>query len=135
MNWIRNYSFASLTFLVGPNFSTLRKSLVKREIARTKERDSSSMSDRPRVSTEEKNAVLSMDEEVMAGLDTGTITDKFSQPVLWHTDLHMGIIFASSEDPTKVISLIGWQSISVPPLLLQAQFPYFLSVYPDFVLN
>jgi hypothetical protein len=84
------------------------------------------MSNRPSISTEEQLAVLNMAIEVMSRLDTDTIIDRFSQPVLWHTDLHMGNIFVSSEDPTKVISLIDWQSISVSP---------FLSVDPDFVLD
>jgi hypothetical protein len=108
---------------------------VKREIARIKERNSIMMSDRPSVSTGEQLAVLNMAKEVMSRLDTGTIIDRFSQPVLWHTDLHMGNIFVSSEDPTKIVSLIDWQSISVSPLLLQARFPEFLSVDPDFVLD
>jgi hypothetical protein len=93
------------------------------------------MSDRPCISTGEQLAVLNMAIEVMSRLDTGTIIDRFSQPVLWHTDLHMGNIFVSSEDPTKVVSLIDWQSISVSPVLLQARFPEFLSVDPDFVLD
>lgn len=108
---------------------------MKREIARIKERNSSMMSDRPTISTEEELAVLNMAIEVMSRLDTGTIINRFSQPVLWHTDLHMGNIFVSSEDPTKVISLIDWQSISVSPLLQQACFLEFLSVDPDFVLD
>jgi hypothetical protein len=93
------------------------------------------MSDRPFISAEDQLAVLNMAREVMSMLDTGTIIDRFSQPVLWHTDLHMGNIFVSAEDPTKVVSLIDWQSISVSPLLLQTRFPEFLSVDPDFVLE
>jgi hypothetical protein len=108
---------------------------VEREIARIKERKSNMMSDRPSISTVEQLAVLNMAIEVMSRLDTGTIIDRFSQPVLWHTDLHMGNIFVSSEDPTNILSLIDWQSISVSPLLLQARFPEFLSVDPDFVLD
>lgn len=121
--------------MIGRNISSLGEALVKREIARIKEHNSSLLSDRPTISTDEQLAVLNMAKEVMDRLNTGTIIDRFSQPVLWHTDLHMGNIFVSSEDPTKVIALIDWQSISVSPLLLQARFPEFLSVDPDFVLD
>jgi hypothetical protein len=108
---------------------------VEREIARIEQRKSVTMSDRLFVCTEEQLVVLNMVREVMSLLDTGTIIDKFSQPVLWHTDLHMGNIFVSSKDPTKVISIIDWQSISVSPLLLQARFPEVLSIDSDFVLD
>ncbi|KAH7400675.1 kinase-like domain-containing protein [Phaeosphaeria sp. MPI-PUGE-AT-0046c] len=130
-------TFISPEFDRGPwlNISSLGEALVNREIARIKEGNSSMMSDRLTISTEEQLAVLNMALEVMSRLDTGTIIDKFSRPVLSHTDLHMGNIFVSSKDPTKVVSLIDWQSISVSPLLVQARFPEFLSVDLDFVLD
>ncbi|KAJ8107252.1 hypothetical protein OPT61_g8997 [Boeremia exigua] len=117
------------------NTSSLGEAILKREIARIKERKSSLMPDRPDISTEEQLTVLNMAMEVISRLDKGTIIDRFSRPVLWHTDLHMGNIFVSSEDPTKVTPLIDWQSISVSPMLLQVRFPEFLSVGPDFVLD
>ena len=121
--------------MTGINISSLGKAIIKREIERIKERNSSLMPDRPTISTEAQLAVLNMAMEVASRLDTASIITRQSQPVLWHTDLHMGNIFVSSEDPTKVVSLIDWQSISVSPLLLQARFPEFLSVDPDFVLD
>ncbi|KAH3943357.1 hypothetical protein HBH53_176480 [Parastagonospora nodorum] len=127
----------STNFDRGPwlNISSLGDALVKREVGRIREHYSITMPDRPTISTEGQLAVLNMATEVMSRLDTGTIIDRFSQPVLWHTDLHMGNIFVSSEDPTKVVSLIDWQSISVSPLVLQARFPEILSLDPDFVLD
>ena len=50
-----------------------------------------------------------------------------SRPTLWHTDLHMGNIFVSQEDHTRIVSLIDWQSTSISPLFLQARWPVFLS--------
>ena len=49
-----------------------------------------------------------------------------SRPVLWHTDLHMGNIFVSEEDHTKITGLIDWQLTSISPLFLQARWPVFL---------
>ena len=114
--------------MTGENISSIGKAVVKREIARIKERNSSLVSERPTTSTEDQLAVLNMAMEVMSKLDTASIITRQSQPVLWHTDLHMGNIFVSPEDPTKVVSLIDWQSIPVSPLLLQARFPEFLSL-------
>lgn len=46
---------------------------------------------------------------------------------MWHTDLHMGNIFVSQEDHTRIMCLIDWQSTSISPLFLQARWPVFLS--------
>ncbi|KAL9100876.1 MAG: hypothetical protein Q9163_003803 [Psora crenata] len=49
-----------------------------------------------------------------------------SRATLWHTDLHMGNIYVSEEDHTRVTCLIDWQSTSISPLFLQARWPTFL---------
>lgn len=61
--------------------------------------------------------------------------EKVSEPVLWHTDLHMGNIYVSEEDPANIVSLIDWQSIVVSPLFFQARFPEFLPVEEDYALG
>jgi len=58
---------------------------------------------------------------------------KGSQPVLWHTDLHMGNIFVSESEPSKIVSLIDWQSVSILPLFLQARWPVFLEPPSDYI--
>ncbi|PWY86431.1 hypothetical protein BO94DRAFT_556904 [Aspergillus sclerotioniger CBS 115572] len=45
---------------------------------------------------------------------------------IWHTDLHLGNIYVSSDDPTKIEGVIDWQSAQAAPLFIQAQFPEFL---------
>ncbi|CEL03732.1 hypothetical protein ASPCAL04878 [Aspergillus calidoustus] len=50
-----------------------------------------------------------------------------SDPVLWHTDLHLGNIFFSPTDPAKIEGLIDWQSCHAAPLFLQSQFLDFLA--------
>lgn len=118
----------------GPNIASYGIALVEREVAHVQQLESTTISDHPHVSAEEQLAVLGMAREVMSRLD-GTLIDRFSQPVLWHTDLHMGNIFVSAEEPTKIVSIINWQSTSILPLYLQVRFPGFLSVDEDFILD
>lgn len=59
-------------------------------------------------------------------LDSNRILKGACQPTLWHTDLHMGDIFVAPDDCSKIVSLIDFQSISVRPAFLQAQWPVFL---------
>lgn len=49
-----------------------------------------------------------------------------SKPVLWHTDTNLGNIFVSPDDPTKVSSIVDWQSSRIRPLFMHARFPEFL---------
>ena len=50
-----------------------------------------------------------------------------SRPAIWHIDLHMGNIFVSEEEYSRVVCLIDWESTSISPLFLQAQWPTFLT--------
>jgi hypothetical protein len=38
----------------------------------------------------------------------------------------MGNIFVSADDPSKIVSLIDWQSVSILPAFLQEKWPVFL---------
>lgn len=60
--------------------------------------------------------VLSHDLRVLEAADS----------VIWHTDLHLGNIFVSPDDPTTIEGVIDWQSAQAAPLFIQAQFPEFL---------
>ena len=108
---------------------------MDRETARIQQQSLVSSSGTPRGSVDEQFTVLNMAKEVMSRLDTVTLINRVSRPVLWHTDLHMGNIYSKPEDPTKISSLIDWQSTVVSPLYLQARFPEFLSVDDDYVLG
>lgn len=46
--------------------------------------------------------------------------------VLWHGDLHSQNIFVDSEDPTRIVGIIDWQSVSACPLFMQVGRPAFL---------
>ncbi|KAM5468853.1 hypothetical protein MauCBS54593_004848 [Microsporum audouinii] len=47
-------------------------------------------------------------------------------PILWHSDLHDNNIFVDPDDPSKITSIIDWQSVSIAPLFQQARVPSFL---------
>ena len=49
-----------------------------------------------------------------------------SDPVIFHTDLHLGNIFISPNEPGVVEGIIDWQSSQACPLFIQARFPEFL---------
>ncbi|PYI12233.1 hypothetical protein BO78DRAFT_425469 [Aspergillus sclerotiicarbonarius CBS 121057] len=51
---------------------------------------------------------------------------------IWHTDLHLGNIYVSSDNPTKIEGVIDWQSAQAAPLFIQAQFPEFLRPPRDY---
>jgi len=80
-------------------------------------------------------AVLEMARKVVSRLPDPKLLAKLSEPVLWHTDLHMGNIYVPEDEPTKITSLIDWQSIVVSPLSLQARFPEFLPTSETYPLG
>ena len=45
---------------------------------------------------------------------------------LWHGDLHVANIFVDPSEPTKVTSLIDWQSTELSPLYFQARQPHII---------
>ena len=60
-------------------------------------------------------------------LETHPLLACSSQPRLWHTDLHMGNIFVSEQDPSQILSFIDWQLIQIAPTFLQARWPEFVT--------
>lgn len=46
--------------------------------------------------------------------------------VLWHSDLHSQNIFVNPEDPSRIVGIIDWQSVSACPLFVQVGLPAFL---------
>lgn len=63
---------------------------------------------------------------LMELLDSNEILRRACQPILWHTDLHMGNIFVAADECSRIISLIDFQSIQILPAFLQVQWPIFL---------
>jgi hypothetical protein len=48
------------------------------------------------------------------------------KPVIWHQDLHVENVFVDPNAPTRVTSIIDWQSTEIAPLFVQARVPQFL---------
>ncbi|KAF2463512.1 uncharacterized protein BDR25DRAFT_383569 [Lindgomyces ingoldianus] len=111
-----------------PDLSSFGIALVDREIALLRQNLTTATSGPPCGSFEEQIAVLKSTKEAMSRLNESTFINKVSEPVLWHTDLHMGNIYVSEENPANIVSLIDWQSNVVSPLFLQARFPGFLPI-------
>jgi Phosphotransferase enzyme family len=61
------------------------------------------------------------------------VIQRSSPAVLWHSDLHLGNIFVSTDDPTVIEGIIDWQSCLVAPLFLQCRVPVFLDPPYDYV--
>lgn len=123
---------------LGSNLSSYGVTLAEREIARIKRDRNGSRLVRgsPRRSVEEDLATLEIAKEVMSRLnDSPTLPSKVSEPVLWHTNLHMGNIYVSDDDPTKIVSIIDWQAIVIAPLYLQTRWPISLPVEEDYELG
>ncbi|RMZ85019.1 hypothetical protein DV738_g273, partial [Chaetothyriales sp. CBS 135597] len=79
-------------------------------------------------SQEEHLRLLTAAQNVLSTL--APFLQKFSIPVLWHPDLHMGNVFVSEEDYTQVVGIIDWQFSTILPTLIQAQWPRLLTI-PD----
>ncbi|KAF4215038.1 hypothetical protein CNMCM8980_008787 [Aspergillus fumigatiaffinis] len=76
-------------------------------------------------SKDEHIQILKSASKIMPMLAGYTPLQRFSNPTLWHDDLHLGNIFVCDEDPTNVLSIIDWQFTSIMPAFMQVQWPSF----------
>lgn len=94
----------------------------------------STRSDRLRFANiKDEIALLQKAADVMAKIESCSSLERDSRPILWHTDLHMGNIFVSESEPSKIVSLIDWQSTSTSSIFLQARWPVFLRPPEEYV--
>ncbi|EFE37825.1 hypothetical protein TRV_07482 [Trichophyton verrucosum HKI 0517] len=77
-------------------------------------------------SVDEYSDLLQKATQVLPYLSKDLEVLKWSDSVIWHNDLHLGNIYISPDDPTKIQGVIDWQSIEASPLFTQVQFPEFL---------
>ncbi|KAL1968438.1 hypothetical protein VTN77DRAFT_1967 [Rasamsonia byssochlamydoides] len=74
----------------------------------------------------EHETLLEYAIRLMDLLDSHPAVSQSATPILWHTDLHMGNIFVSPNEPSQIVSLIDWQLTCISPAFLQAGWPIFL---------
>ncbi|CEJ62630.1 hypothetical protein PMG11_11125 [Penicillium brasilianum] len=118
----------TLEFNQGPwnSVSDLGISIAERELILISREGQQSQSDYYRGTFEQQSQLLEVTMAVMKLLDANELLKKASQPTLWHTDLHMGNIFVNPDECSRIVSLIDFQSTTVLPAFLQAQWPIFL---------
>ncbi|KAE8348917.1 kinase-like domain-containing protein [Aspergillus coremiiformis] len=75
----------------------------------------------------EHSRVLEAAMKTIPKLADYTPLQRFSRPILWHRDLHLGNILVCNQDPTTIVGVIDWQFISIMPAFMQVQWPSFLS--------
>ena len=75
----------------------------------------------------EHREILEATKKILPSLAGLPAIQKLFTPTIWHSDLHMGNIYVSEEDPTTIVSIIDWQFISIMPAFMQVQWPTFLS--------
>ncbi|RAQ41311.1 hypothetical protein AFGD_011110 [Aspergillus flavus] len=102
-------------------------SVAKRELYQiSRKRPNDEQPTFSRGSLQEQTQLLNHTMDLMKVLDSHPVLSQSAQPTLWHSDLHMGNIFVAPGENSKIVSLIDFQSLSVLPLFLQAQWPVFL---------
>lgn len=118
----------------GSSISAFGKSVASTQISRIAHGVQTQLGTFCHGTSSEQIAVLRDTIQIMELLDTHPILSRHAQPFLWHSDFHMGNIFVSADDPSRIVSLIDWQSMSILPAFLQANWPEFLKPpgnYPE----
>ena len=113
--------------MTGPTLLQLGIGLARRSIARTRLPAPENKIPLLHGTVQDHVSILDATTRLLPSLTKYSPLLERSRPTLWHTDLHMGNIFVSHEDHTRVVGLIDWQSTSISPLFLQARWPAFLS--------
>ncbi|EGP91121.1 uncharacterized protein MYCGRDRAFT_65675 [Zymoseptoria tritici IPO323] len=110
------------------------EALAEREIARLENNRSEQKSSdlHPKA---EQIALLQLAREVATRMSAESLPGQFASPTLWHSDLHLGNIYVSEEDRTKIVSIIDWQSLVIQPLLCQVRFPEILELPEDYEIG
>lgn len=121
--------------IIGESLSEYGVDLARREITRIS--SSSARDYRPYNRQHRADEEITDLKNAMAVFETlessSTELSSISRPRLWHTDLHMGNIFVSDNDPTEIVSIIAWQYIAIGPLFLQSNWPNFLKPGDEYI--
>ncbi|KAL5337438.1 hypothetical protein BJX70DRAFT_409301 [Aspergillus crustosus] len=115
--------------------SQLGISIIRRELSRLSTRPLHRPPTFYLGTIDERKQLLESTIPLMEMLDSNPTIRKVAQPTLSHTDLHMGNIFVSAEDPSKIECLIDFQSLCVMPAFLQCQWPIFLKPPQEYTIG
>ncbi|KAI9369632.1 phosphotransferase enzyme family protein [Aspergillus egyptiacus] len=115
--------------------SQLGMSIIKRELSGLSNRPS------PRPPTfyigtiDERKRLLESTIPLVEVLDSNPTLHTTAQPTFWHSDLPMGNIFVSPDEPSQTECLIDFQSLCVMPAFLQCQWPIFLRPPQEYAIG
>ncbi|EXJ68100.1 uncharacterized protein A1O5_08715 [Cladophialophora psammophila CBS 110553] len=118
----------------GPRLSLTEfgTALAKREIYRvSRESESAHVVDH-RGTAAEQILLLETTVELMKILGSHSDLLCHSKPTLCHPDLHLGDIFVSEDDPSKISAIIDWRFAQIAPMFLQLRWPGFLAPPKDY---
>ncbi|SMR44112.1 unnamed protein product [Zymoseptoria tritici ST99CH_3D1] len=119
--------------VLGMSLSAFGEALADREIARLEHELADPESFPP--SKAQDIATLRVARGVATRMSAGSLPGRLARPALWHSDLHLGNIYVSEEDPTKIVSIIDWQSLVILPMFYQVRFPEFLDLPEDYEIG
>lgn len=113
-------------FHVGTTMEGYFASIARREIAylRTRGTKADSTTAIAKSLQHDPDLHIRLLEQFLAILPFILPKDQFiGYPTLWHADLHADNIFVEESDPSKITSIIDWQSVGANPFFMQARFP------------
>jgi hypothetical protein len=121
--------------IIGRTLTEYGLALIRREEHRIRTETALSKPCFPHITVREQITTLETAVKVMKLLQMVPSLRDFGIPLLWHTDLHMGNIYISKEEPKKIVSIIDWQSLGVAPAFLQSRWPIFLEPPETYTLG
>jgi hypothetical protein len=69
---------------------------------------------------EEHLQLVETSKETLDLVQNTTAVQDASKPLLFHPDLHARNLFVDPDDPTKILSIIDWQSTAIEPAFIHA---------------
>ncbi|KAI9750460.1 MAG: hypothetical protein M4579_006465 [Chaenotheca gracillima] len=122
----KDYIEAENNHLTGTTVADFATALMKRAMSHIQYHQFNDLKQKDRESAEERAHLFEKLKKIIPILTAHPRIAQSCSSVLWHTDLHSGNIFVSSDDPTVIKGIIDWQSSTVSPMFLQCRVPTFL---------
>lgn len=114
-------------YYTGRTLCDMGNSLVERSLLQVSQHPNLQLPSSLYGAIDDHRNLLNSVKEALPSIAKSTKLSNQAQPILWHTDLHMGNIFVSEDDPAIVTGIIDWQNAIVNPAFLQVRWPVFLT--------